>query len=223
MFDGEEFECLNEAIFASVIRGDVIALREQLFEDPTALQAKMNGPNDHESSILLFSASTSTIEVVGELLNQGANIDEVIKSGTALGAHIHFNPIVTSTIGDVGLVEIHDHPFLLYVAFGERGLSPYPTVLGNGPEGLLVTLGGEGHDQRHSDHTGFVCLNCFPHGIDGHPDQQVVSLHVLVVHYVLGSVTFLVGSFLIAAVVVLNHLVLCIGADLPGIGLIAVT
>ena len=62
----------------------------------------------------------------------------------------------------------------------------------------------------------------FPQGIDGHPDQQVVSLHILVVHHVLGSVTLLVGSVLIAAVVVLDHLVLCKGADLPGIGLVAV-
>ena len=85
MFDGEECEFSNEAIFVSVIRRDVNGLREHLIKDPNAVRANLKGPNDHESSILLFAASTSTIEVVGELLDHGAHIDEVVKSGTALG------------------------------------------------------------------------------------------------------------------------------------------
>ena len=65
MFDGEECEFSNEAIFVSVIRRDVNGLREHLIKDPNAVRANLKGPNDHESSILLFAASTSTIDVVG--------------------------------------------------------------------------------------------------------------------------------------------------------------
>ena len=85
MFDGEEYECSNEAIFVSVTRGDVNRLRKHLEKDPNAVQAKLKESKGHESSILLYAASTSTIEVVGELLDHGAHIDEVIKSGTVLG------------------------------------------------------------------------------------------------------------------------------------------
>ena len=84
MFDGEECEFSNEAIFVSVNPGDVNRLRKHLEKDPNAVQAKLKESDGHASSILLFAASTSTIEVVGELLDQGAHIDEVIQSGTAL-------------------------------------------------------------------------------------------------------------------------------------------